>query len=368
MLSGGQDKQLRAWRIDPAGDPRLQLSRPVDAPIKALALSSDGRWAAVGVDRQLRIFDLTALAGDAKAPPLERSHHNEVVRHIAFSAKGEWMVSADDAGVVNSWRMRADGPEEEPTRSEATASAVTALALAPTEPLVAVGGYDKAVRIWPLGGAAGSPVQKVAPHDAAVLALTFSGNSQFLLSGGEDSRALLRRSLDGRFDADPEHASFTHERPIRGLAFSPDRRWMATGSDDGLIRVWNMEKEKSRQKDLTGHEGPIIALAFDASNELLVSAGQDKTLRLWRVGDLDLGGDVASMVLKGHSGAITSLRLDHAGRFAVSAGDDGAVHVWPLQHDLLLRLACRVVGRDFSDAEWAGLFPGEPQEAICAQR
>jgi len=368
MLSGGQDKQLRAWRIDPAGDPRLQLLRPVDAPIKALALSSDGRWAAVGVDRQVRVFDLTAIAGDANAPHLERSHHNEVVRHIAFSANREWMVSADDAGVVNSWRMRGDGPEETPTRSEATASAVTALALAPTEPLVAVGGYDKAVRIWPLGGAAGSPVQKVAPHDAAVLALSFSGNSQYLLSGGEDSRALLRRSLDGRFDEDPEHASFTHARPIRGLAFSPDRRWMATGSDDGLIRVWNMEKEKSRQKDLTGHEGPIIALAFDASNELLVSAGQDKTLRLWRVGDLDLGGDVASMVLKGHSGAITSLRLDHAGRFAVSAGDDGAVHVWPLQHDLLLRLACRVVGRDFSDAEWATLFPGEPQEAVCGQR
>jgi WD40 repeat protein len=74
------------------------------------------------------------------------------------------------------------------------------------------------------------------------------------------------------------------------------------------------------------------------------------------------------MVLKGHSGAITSLRLDHTGRFAVSAGDDGAVHVWPLQHDLLLRLACRVVGRDFSDSEWAALFPGEPQEALCGQR
>jgi len=368
MLSGGQDRQLRAWRIDPAGDPRLQLSRTVDAPIKALALSSDGRWAAVGVDRQVRIYDLSAAAGDANAQPLERSHHNEVVRHIAFSADRGWMVSADDAGVVNSWRMRGDGPEDTPSRSEATASAVTALALAPTEPLVAVGGYDKAVRIWPLGGAAASPVQRVAPHDAAVLALTFSGNSQYLLSGGEDSRALLRRGLDGRYDEDPEQVSFTHARPIRGLAFSNDRRWMATGSDDGLIRVWNMEKGKARQKDLSGHEGPIIALAFDASNELLVSAGQDKTLRLWRVDDLDLGGEVASMVLRGHSGPITALRLDHAGRFAVSAGDDGAVHVWPLQHDLLLRLACRVVGRDFSDSEWAALFPGEAVEAVCGQR
>ena len=368
MLSGGQDKALRAWRIDPAGDPRLQVSRALEAPIKALALSSDGHWGAVGVDRQIKIFDLTAAAGDKESAAIERSHHNEVVRHIAFSADRDWMVSADDAGVVATWRMRSDGPEDTPVRSEATASAVTALALAPTQPIVAVGGYDHAVRIWPLGGGAGTPVQKVASHDAAVLSLAFSGSSEYLLSGGEDSQALLRRGVEGRYDADTTRASFAHERRIRGLAFSLDNRWMATGSDDGVIRVWNMEKEKTRQKDLLGHEGPIIALAFDASSELLVSAGQDKTLRLWRVDDLDVGGDVASMILRGHSGPITALRLDNGGRFAVSAGEDGAIHVWPLQPDLLLRLACRVVGRDFSDEEKASLFPGESVEPLCNQR
>ena len=368
MLSGGQDKALRAWRIDPAGEPRLQVSRPIETPIKALAMSSDGHWGAVGVDRQLRIFDLSAAAGDKESQALERSHHNEVVRHIAFSPDRTWMVSADDAGVVATWRMRSDGPEDTPVRSEATASAVTALAIAPVQPLVAVGGYDHAVRIWQLGGGAGTPVQKVAPHDAAVLSLAFNSTGEYLVSGGEDSRALLRRGVEGRYDADAEHASFTHERRIRGLAFSPDGRWMATGSDDGMIRVWNMEKEKVRQKDLLGHEGPIIALAFDATSELLVSAGQDTTLRLWRVDDLDVGGDVASMVLRGHAGPITALRLDNGGRFAVSAGEDGAIHVWPLQPDLLLRLACRVVGRDFTDDEKAKLFPGEVVESLCAQR
>ena len=366
LLSGGQDKQMRVWRIDPSGDLRPQIVRPLEAPLKALALSSDGRWAAVGVDRQVKLFDLSLAAGDANAPPIERADHNEVVRAIAFSTDSAWMVSADDAGVVNTWRMRSDGPEDTPARSEPTASAVTALALAPTQPLVAVGGYDHAVRIWPLGGGSGSPVQKVAPHDAAVLSLTFSPNSEYLISGGEDSQALLRRNLEGRLESDPEKASFAHERRVRGLAFSTDRRWLATGSDDGVIRVWSMEKGKAKQRDLLGHEGPILALAFDPASELLVSASQDKTLRLWRVDDLDVGGDVASTVLAGHSGPITALRLDQGGRFAVSASEDGAIHVWPLPHDLLLRLACRVVGRDFSEDEWAELFAGEPVEAVCA--
>ncbi len=367
LLSGGQDKQLRIWRIDPTGELRLQLTRELEAPIKALALSSDGRWGAVGVDRQIKLFDLSAAAGDRESAPLERSHHSEAVNQILFNASHEWMVSADDAGVVNSWRMRSDGPEEAPARSEATASPVTALALAPNGSLVAVGGLDKVVRAWPLAGG-GSPVQQVAPHDGAVLSLAFSPNSEYLISGGEDANALLRRNHDGRLEADTEHALFAHQRRIQGLAFSPDRRWLATGSDDGRIAVWNLDERKTKKKDLTGHEGPIIALAFDPTSELLVSASQDTTLRLWRIDDLDVGGDVASIVLTGHSGAITTMRMDPSGRFVVSGGEDGAIHVWPLQHDLLLRLACRVVGRDFGEEEWSELFPRETLVPVCDRR
>ena len=366
LLSGGQDKKLRVWRIDPTGEPRLQFAPELEAPIKALALSSDGRWGAVGVDRQIKIFDLSAAGGGRDSVPLERAHHSEAVNQILFSADRGWMVSADDAGVVNAWRLRSDGPEETPARSEATATLLTALALAPNGSLVAAGGLDKVVRAWPLAG--GGAVQQVAPHDGAVLSLAFSPNSEYLISGGEDANALLRRNVEGRLEADSEHTLFAHQRRIQGLAFSPDQRWLATGSDDGLISVWSLAERKTKKKDLSGHEGPIVALAFDATSEVLVSASSDATLRLWRVDDLDIGGDVASIALTGHSGAITAMRLDPTGRFVVSGGEDGAVHVWPLQHELLLRLACRVVGRDLGDEEWSELFPGEAFVPVCERR
>lgn len=369
LLSGGQDKVLRAWRIDPAGSPRMQIEHDIGAPIKALALSPDGRWAAVGVDAAIRLLDLSAAAGDSKVEAIERRGHNEVVRYLAFSANRGWMVSADDAGVVNTWRMGADGPEDEPARSEPTASAVTALALASAEdPQIAVGGLDRAVRVWPLGGGANTKAQRAAAHDATVIALSWSPGGDYLISGSEDGQALLARNTQGRLEPDPEHASFAHQRPVRALAFSLDKRWLATGSDDGLISVWGMEGRKAKQKDLTGHEGPIVALAFDPTSEVLVSASRDKTVRLWRVGDLDIGGEVASMVLSGHGAPITALRVDYGGRYAVSAGEDGGIHVWPLQHGLLLRLACRVVGRDFAEAEWTGLFANEATEQVCAAR
>ncbi len=367
MLSGGQDKQLRGWRIDPTGVPRLQIVHEVGAPIKTLALSPDGRWAAFGVEQSIRLLDMTVAAGDRKAESIERRRHNEVVRYLAFSPDRAWLVSADDAGVVNTWRMAEDGPEDEPVRSETTSSAVTALALSPTESLIAAASFDKVVRVWPLGGGT-TKTQRTATHDAAVVALAWSPGTEFLISGSEDGQALLQRNTQGRLELDPEHASFSHQRPVKGLAFSTDKRWLATGSDDGVISVWSMDGRKAKQKDLTGHEGPIVGLAFDAGSELLISASRDKTVRLWRVGDLDIGGEVASMVLTGHGAPITTLRVEQGGRYAATAGEDGAIHLWPLQHGLLLRLACRVVGRDFTETEWSALFGADPTETVCAAR
>lgn len=368
MLSGGQDKQLRGWRVDPSGAPRLQITHDVTAPIKALAVSPDGRWAAFGVEQSIRLLDLQAAAGDKKTEAIERRSHNEVVRYLAFSTDRVWLVSADDAGVVNTWRMTDDGPEDEPVRSEATASAVTALALSPSESLIAAASFDKAVRVWPLGGGTSVKAQRTATHDAPVVALAWSPGTEFLISGSEDGQALLQRNTQGRLELDPDHASFSHQRPVRGLAFSPDKRWLATGSEDGIISVWSMDGRKAKQKDLLGHEGGIVALAFDAGSELLISASRDKTVRLWRVGDLDIGGDVASMVLSGHSAPITTMRVEQGGRYAATGGEDGAIHLWPLQHGLLLRLACRVVGRDFTEAEWSGLFGADPTETVCATK
>lgn len=368
MLSGGQDKVLRGWRVDPAGVPRLQITHDVSGPIKALAISPDGRWAAFGAEQSVRLLDLSAAAGDRKTESIERRHHNEVVRYLAFSADRSYLVSADDAGVVNTWRMTEEGPEDEPVRSEETASAVTALALSPVESMIAAASYDKAVRVWPLGAGTSVKAQRAATHDAAVIALAWSPGSEFMISGSEDGQALLQRYAQGRLEPDPEHASFAHQRPVRGLAFSTDKRWLATGSDDGVISVWSLDGRKAKQKDLTGHEGPIVALAFDAGSELLISASRDKSVRLWRVGDLDIGGEVASMVLIGHGAPITTMRVEQGGRYAATAGEDGAIHLWPLQHGLLLRLACRVVGRDFSESEWSALFGADPTETVCAAK
>jgi WD40 repeat protein len=306
------------------------------------------------------MYDLTS--GDRELRPVERSNHNEAVSRIAFNLAGDKLVTADYGGTINTWSMRQDGPEESPTRSISLGSNVTALALAPTTPYLAAAGADNRVTLWAMNGNTAEHV--AAQHDKTVLSLTFSNGGEYLVSTSDDARALLRKVDKGRTEPPAERSAIPHDQRVRAAAFSPDKRWLATGSDDGAIVLTDLERGTER-KVLRGHEAAIVGLSFESGSEVLVSASLDKTARLWLVSEVDRGGETRPIALSGHSGPIGALRLDGAGRLVVTAGADGSIRVWPLKHELLIRLACRAVGRDFRDDEWAMLYPSEPIEPLC---
>src|SRR4029450_12083267 len=71
----------------------------------------------------------------------------------------------------------------------------------------------------------------------------------------------------------------------RAAAFSADRRWLATASDDGTIRLWRLGTvdPTSRSSAPPGPKGGLPGLAFSAYGQWLVSGGADGTVRLWRL-------------------------------------------------------------------------------------
>ena len=368
LLSAGQDKTVRAWRLDNRGTARRLFDRTYDSTIQTATMSPDGRWAAVGLDRQVLLYNIGAAAGDREMRPIERSHHNEAISHIAFSADGQWLVTADYVGTINTWSMRQDGPEETPANPAALGRPITALALSPTSPYYAVAGSDNRVTMRAMAPSGGTGEHVVVQHEKSVLSLTFSNGGDFLVSTSDDARAILRRVDKGKTEELAERSAIAHDQRVRAAAFSYDKRWLATGSDDGVINMTDLAKATERSRPLKGHEGAIIALAFEQSSELLVSASADKTVRLWFVGDLDRGGDVRSIALAGHAAPLGGLRIDGGGHLLATSGADGQLRIWPLKHDLLIALACRTVGRDLTDGEWSDLYPGDPIEPLCAGR
>jgi len=69
-----------------------------------------------------------------------------------------------------------------------------------------------------------------------------------------------------------------HKRDIRKISMSDNRKILVSGSDDGTICVWNVEK-RDLEHNLSAHHNQVIFV--EIKNETIFSGGKDHTLSIW---------------------------------------------------------------------------------------
>lgn len=73
-----------------------------------------------------------------------------------------------------------------------------------------------------------------------------------------------------------------HSKNVVGLALSSDGKWLASGSADSTIILWDAVSG-NKLSTLTGHKGQVTSLDFNDDGSQLLSGSTDRTVKLWDV-------------------------------------------------------------------------------------
>ncbi|KAL3083410.1 hypothetical protein niasHS_011212 [Heterodera schachtii] len=133
-------------------------------------------------------------------------------------------------------------------------------------------------------------------------------------------RTLFRKEL---YNLHPHTRILGHLSSIFCVAFDRSGRFLFTGADDNLVKVWDAQRCLLRFT-FRGHSGEITDLSVSYDNNLLASGSVDKTIRVWC-----LRKGTAFRIFRGHTGTVNSVQwvplLAGPMRYLLSAGNDCAV-------------------------------------------
>lgn len=281
--------------------------------------------AAADADGRVMVWNMQDLAAE---PRMLQQPGESVVMALAFSpAKaGKWLAAANQDGQVLVWDVNDWGAGAQVLLQND--QALSSLAFSPDGRQIVVGDWSGAVRLY--DALNGTPVREFIHHLREVFAVAISPDGNWLASGSTDNNVAVWDLNDPT--ALPIVLSGYHDQ-VYALAFSPGSRWLLIGSEGDNLRLWDSTRPYDPPLSLRGHEGTVYSAAFSADGKWLLTASADGSARLWpspvaletTLVPPALGGLDFPVVLRDHTDWVLTTAYSPDGRWLVSAGVDNQV-------------------------------------------
>jgi WD40 repeat protein len=300
------------------------------APTCCVALSPDGRLAATTaihddiLQDDIRIWDLTT-----GREVLGLKADKGLVYDLAFSPDGQSLAGVGvgspgepRAGEVRVWDL-ATGMER--LRWPAPAARVGSVAFDPTgRHLSCTFGHEARSEIKTWEVASGKEVFAQTLVGQVLWRLAYSGDGQ------RQFAADIQGTICNWDTRTGEEQVIFHTGPgVRGFAYSGPAGLLATGHENGTIKLWDAQTRQERLA-LSGHTQGVNGVAFSPDGRRLVSASDDMTVKVW---DVATGHDL--LTFREHRRQVYHVAWSPDGQRLASVGHDGALKVWETRNTVL---------------------------------
>ncbi|MCI0660390.1 MAG: choice-of-anchor D domain-containing protein [Acidobacteria bacterium] len=155
-------------------------------------------------------------------------------------------------------------------------------------------------------------------HVNSVESVSFSPDGKTLASGSDNGTFKLWDVAGRR-----EIATFYgHTGSVESVSFSPDSKTLASGSWDNTIKLWDVPT-RFEIATFKGHEQSVYSVSFSPDGKTLASGSEDNTIKLW---DMSTLREIAT--LKAHADSVYSVSFSPDGKTLVSGSDDNTIKLW----------------------------------------
>ena len=155
-------------------------------------------------------------------------------------------------------------------------------------------------------------------HSSSVFSIAESPDGKYLASGSDDGTIII-------WDAESCQKLKTlvgHSWIVESVCFSPDGKYLASGSVEDTVIIWDA-KSGERLKTLEGHSGSVSSVCWSPDGKYLASGSGDNNVIIW---DANSGEKLQN--LEGHSGWVNSVCFSPDGKYLASGSNDKTVIIW----------------------------------------
>jgi hypothetical protein len=165
-------------------------------------------------------------------------------------------------------------------------------------------------------------------HTEWVYSVAFSPDGKLFATGSDDDSVILWQASDGSQTRLIE----TLQGGIASVDFSPNNLLLATGGWGGNVGLWQVS-DGHLLRTLQGHDDSVRDAIFSPDGKLLASASDDLTIKLWRVSEGNL-----ERSLQGHSEPVYDMAFSTDGSLLASGSGDGTLRLWRITDGEMLHI------------------------------